>query len=73
VLGAAGGVLRNPVLVAVAVPMIAVAVGALALRRPGDRAKQSRCPPPADSGAGALAAPGRREGGGPAEPSRRKE
>ncbi len=65
VLGAAGGVLRNPVLVGVAV--------ALALRRVGDRAKQSRCPPHADSDASELGAPGRREGGGPAEPSRRKE
>ncbi len=73
VLGAAGGVLRNPVLVGVAVVLVAVAVGALALRRVGDRAKQSRCPPHADSDASELGAPGRREGGGPAEPSRRKE
>ncbi len=73
VLGAAGGVLRNPVLVGVAVLLVAVAVGALALRRARDRAKQSRCPPHADSGVGELAAPGRREGGGSAEPSRRKE
>ena len=73
VLGAAVGVLRNPVTVAVAVLVLAVAVGALALRRAGDRAKQWRCPPPADAEASELAAPGRREGGGSAEPSRRKE
>jgi hypothetical protein len=35
VLGAAGGVLRNPVLVAVAVLVVAVAVSALVLRRAG--------------------------------------
>jgi mercuric ion transport protein len=74
VLGAAAGVLRNPVLVAVAGLVVAIAVGALALRRAGDRAKQSRCPPPADSGAGELAAPGRpRAAGLPSLPTARSK
>lgn len=73
-LGALGGVLRNPVLAGVAGLVVAVAVGAVALRRAGHRAEQQPCcPPSANSAASDLTGPGGREGGGRAEPPDRKE
>ena len=72
VLGAASGTLRRPVLIGLAV--LAVAVGALALRRAGHSdGPRPYGPPSAGSAASAPTAAGRGDGGGPAKSLDRKE
>jgi hypothetical protein len=74
VLGTAGGLLGNRVLVGGAVLAVVAIVGALALRRAGHRAGPRSCgPPPADSAASNPTALGGRAGDGFAEPLDRKE
>jgi mercuric ion transport protein len=74
VLGALGGLLRNPVLVGGAVLLVGAAVGAVALRRAARPAEfRPGRPRAANPAASNPTGPGRRERGGSANPPDRKE